>query len=131
MKTAKWMLMALICFFAAASAADAHMIWLTPDNNAAKPGDVVTVTLGFGHHFSPDEVMEKEDRMERVYAVSPDGTEIDLKAVTPAKYTFTPGNRRPLRGVCHHEIRVHVHHHHRPENGQPENSGGRGLLLRV
>ncbi len=82
--------MALICFFVAPSAANAHMIWLTPDNSASKPGDTVTVTLGFGHHFSPEEVMEKEGRMERVCAVSPDGTEIDLKAVTPSQYTLTP-----------------------------------------
>ena len=95
MKTAKWILMALICFFVAASAAGAHMLWLTPDKHSPAPGDAVTVTLGFGHHFSPDEVMEKEDRMERVYAVSPDGTEIDLKAVTPSQYTFTPETEGP------------------------------------
>lgn len=87
--------MALVCFFVAASAANAHMIWLTPDNSSPAPGDTVTITLGFGHHFSPDEVMEKEGRMERVYAVTPDGREIDMKSVTPSTYTFMPETEGP------------------------------------
>lgn len=95
MNTAKRICIALVFFFLAATAAHAHMIWLTPDNRAPRAGETVTVTLGFGHHFSPDEVMEKADRMERVFAVGVDGKELEAKCVNPSTYVFTPETDGP------------------------------------
>ena len=43
MKISKWTLIALVFFFLAATAANAHMIWVTPDNRAPKAGEAVTL----------------------------------------------------------------------------------------
>lgn len=90
MKRLNWLIAICVVYCMTAATANAHMIWLTPENHNPNPGQSVEVILGFGHHFSPDEVMKKDDRMERVYAVAPDGGKIDLKAVNTATYTFTP-----------------------------------------
>ena len=90
MKKYKWHIIISVIFFLAATAAQAHMFWLTPDNRVPKAGETVNLTIGFGHHFAPDAVMEKADRLERVYAVTPDGLEIDARAISPSTYTFIP-----------------------------------------
>ncbi|MFH2065362.1 MAG: DUF4198 domain-containing protein [Pseudomonadota bacterium] len=90
MKRLKLFIVACVVFCMTAAAANAHMLWLTPENNNPKPGQPLTVIIGFGHHFAPDEVMKKADRMEQVYALAPDGAKIDLKAVNASTYTFTP-----------------------------------------
>jgi len=82
------MIFGLFCFCLAASA-QAHMLWLIPDKPAPDPGETVTLTIGFGHHF-PGDKMEKEGRLKRVYAVAPDGSELACQALSPCTYTFTP-----------------------------------------
>lgn len=79
----------LMLFCLIATSAQAHMLWLTPDKPSPKPGETVTVTIGFGHHY-PQGTMEKEGRLKRVYAVAPDGGEIDCQALSTSTYTFTP-----------------------------------------
>jgi uncharacterized GH25 family protein len=88
----KYALPIIVCFtlVMAGQTAQAHMLWLTPEKAAAAAGEPIRITIGFGHHFSPEEVMEKEDRLERVYAVAPDGREIDAQPVNPSTYIFTP-----------------------------------------
>jgi len=81
--------LSLMAFFLMAASAQAHMLWLTPDNTSPAPGETVTLTIGFGHHY-PQGEMEKAGRLQRVYAVYPDGSEIDCQALSPSTYTFTP-----------------------------------------
>ncbi len=85
-------LLGLIGFCVFAVSAQAHMLWLTPDNTSPKPGETVTITIGFGHHY-PEGKMEKEGRLKAVYALAPDGSEIECQALSPATYTFTPDQK--------------------------------------
>lgn len=80
----------IACFFPLS--AQAHMLWLTPDNTSPEPGESVRITIGFGHHY-PEGKMEKADRLKSVHAVSPDGSKIECQALTPATYTFTPDQK--------------------------------------
>jgi len=79
----------LIVFCLTAAAAQAHMLWLSPDKTTPAPGDSVEITIGFGHHF-PHGKMEKENRLKAVYATAPDGSKVRCKALSPSTYTFTP-----------------------------------------
>jgi uncharacterized GH25 family protein len=79
----------LIVFCMTAAAAQAHMLWLSPDKTTPAPGETVEITIGFGHHF-PHGKMEKQGRLKAVYAVAPDGSKVQCKAQSPAAYTFTP-----------------------------------------
>lgn len=90
MKRLYWFITICVVFCMTAVTVNAHMLWLTPNTANPRAGQPVQVTLGFGHHFAPDEVMKKADRMAQVYAVAPDGGRIDLEPVNPSTYTFTP-----------------------------------------
>jgi len=85
-------LLGLIGFCVFAASAQAHMLWLTPDNTSPEPGETVTITIGFGHHY-PEGKMEKADRLKSVHAIAPDGSEIACQAISPAAYTFTPNQK--------------------------------------
>ncbi|MGM0453927.1 MAG: DUF4198 domain-containing protein [Thermodesulfobacteriota bacterium] len=76
----------LLCL---AASVQAHMLSLTPGSDAVSVGETVRVEVGFGHEY-PHGKMEKEGRLKSVYAVAPDGTEIDGKSLSPSEYTFTP-----------------------------------------
>ena len=75
--------------FLIAISANAHMLWLTPESNAVSVGESVQIEIGFGHEY-PHGKMEKKGMLASVYAVAPDGTEIDAEATSPSTYTFTP-----------------------------------------
>ncbi|MFO7839587.1 MAG: DUF4198 domain-containing protein [Desulfosalsimonadaceae bacterium] len=78
-----------LCIFCLAGAAQAHMLWLTPDNSSPQPGETVEITVGFGHHY-PQGKMEKKDRLQGVFAVSPDGSQTRCENISAATYKFTP-----------------------------------------
>ena len=79
-----------ICLFA--SSTQAHMLWLSPDNTSPEPGETVTITIGFGHHY-PQGKMEKANRLKGVHAISPKGNKIECQRISPATYTFTPDQK--------------------------------------
>ena len=72
-----------------ASVAKAHILWLNASNYAPQVGETIWLEIGFGHAYPRDELM-KEGRIERVYAISPDGRETAAEKIFPAFYKFTP-----------------------------------------
>jgi uncharacterized GH25 family protein len=74
------------------STAEGHMLWLSADKYSPKIGESVTIEIGFGHKYPHIETV-KEENMERIFALGPDGREIPLKKTAPAKYTFTPQDK--------------------------------------
>jgi len=71
------------------SFAQAHVLWLNANKYAPQAGETIWLEIGFGHKYPRDELMKK-GRLERVYAVSPDGRETDIEQIFPAFYKFTP-----------------------------------------
>jgi len=69
---------------------------LTPDNHQPKPGETIRITIGFGHHY-PQGVMDKEGMVDRVYAVTPEGTQIDAETLSPSTYTLTTATEGTYR----------------------------------
>ena len=78
----------LLCLCLSAPAG-AHMLWLTPDSHSVQPGQEVTVTIGFGHHY-PEGQIEDQKRLKRVYAKAPDGSEVACNFQSPSACTFVP-----------------------------------------
>jgi len=72
-----------------ASIVYAHDLWLNAKNYFPKPGEVVTIELGWGHRFPTDEVI-KEGWLESIYAISPKGENISLKKLDPTHFSFIP-----------------------------------------
>jgi uncharacterized GH25 family protein len=72
-----------------APVAQAHILWLNASNYAPQAGETIWLEIGFGHTYPRDELM-KEGRIERVYAVTPDGRETAAEEIFPAFYKFTP-----------------------------------------
>ena len=72
-----------------ASFAQAHILWLNANNYAPKAEETIWLEIGFGHTYPRDELMKK-GRLERVYAVGPDGRETVVEKIFPAFYKFTP-----------------------------------------
>lgn len=71
------------------TAAQAHMLWLNVSNYFPKKGEKVTIEIGWGHKFPRDEMI-KEENIEHIFVRDPNGHEIPLEKVAPAKYVFTP-----------------------------------------
>lgn len=72
-----------------ASSAQAHMMWFTSSNYSPEKGETVRLEIGWGHAYPSDERV-KDERLEKVYAVSPDGSQISLEKISPAVYKFSP-----------------------------------------
>lgn len=77
---------------AIASPALAHFLWVNVDNYSPKPGQQVTISMGWGHKFPEDEQLSVS-LLEKLYIVSPEGKTIPLeikpqgkeKVVAPVK----------------------------------------------
>jgi uncharacterized GH25 family protein len=78
-----------LIFTGITSSVQAHILWLNVNNYAPKAGETIWLEVGFGHKYPRDELMKK-GRLERVYAVSPDGRETAVEKIFPAFYKFTP-----------------------------------------
>lgn len=89
MKKSAIVTLCLIVFCFTAVSVHAHMLWLTPGSRAPEPAETVEIMVGFGHHF-PQGKMEKQGRLQGVYAVAPDGDRIACKSKSPSLYTFAP-----------------------------------------
>ncbi len=89
----------IILAMAVAGPAFAHFLWVNVDNYSPKPGEEVTVSMGWGHKFPEDEQLSAS-LLEKLYLVSPEGKTIPLeikpegreKVVAPVKVKVeTPG----------------------------------------
>lgn len=56
----------------------AHYLWVNVDNYHPKPGQEITISLGWGHLF-PNSPPPKADRIEKLYIVSPEGKIMPLE----------------------------------------------------
>jgi uncharacterized GH25 family protein len=90
----KWyfvMAMALLAVWISTSA-QAHMFWLNASDYAPEAGETIWIELGFGHQYPRDEIM-KEGRLDRIYALGPEGKESPVEQIFPSFYKFTPKSK--------------------------------------
>lgn len=68
--------------------AQAHNLWLNPDNFYPSVGSAVNIGIGWGHKFPANRVDQeiKEDRAEEIRAVDPDGLDVSLEKVSVELY---------------------------------------------
>ncbi|MCJ8499323.1 DUF4198 domain-containing protein [Desulfatitalea alkaliphila] len=61
-------------------AAQAHNLWLNPDNHYPAVGETVTIAIGWGHKYGADRSDEsvRADRVAEIWALDPDGRTIAL-----------------------------------------------------
>ena len=82
-------LFGIVMILTGATQTNAHMLWLTPDDYTPSAGQTVTITLGFGHQFLKG-VMERDGMVDRVYAITPDGRNVEAQKKNTSTYKFTP-----------------------------------------
>ena len=81
------MMLAAFCVIAFGAGAQAHNLWLNPDNFFPEVGATVEIGIGWGHTY-PATRMDQEIRdgqLESVQAVDPDGATLDLAKVLTGK----------------------------------------------
>jgi nickel transport protein len=71
--------------------AAAHNLWLNPGNYFPQVGTTVDIGIGWGHTYPADRVDQevKEDRVQEISAVDPDGLTTALTKVSPALYKLS------------------------------------------
>lgn len=65
-----------------------HNLWLTADNYSPKPGDSVTIDIGWGHGLDKKETMKKNS-FRRIYVITPDGKKIRSIKINDTRFRFT------------------------------------------
>jgi len=95
MKTGKniVMLIAVLFLIAVCPSAQAHNLWLNPGNYYPEVGSTVDIGIGWGHKYPANRVDQevKEDRVEAIGAVDPDGLALNLEKVSAALYRLKVG----------------------------------------
>ena len=68
--------------------AQAHNLWLNPDNFYPSVGSTVDIGIGWGHKFPANRIDQevKEDRVEDIQALDPDGIKVNLEKVSAELY---------------------------------------------
>jgi uncharacterized GH25 family protein len=94
MKIASLMITILFFVIGLGSTAQGHMLWLNASNHSPKPGDNVTIEIGWGHKY-PSHEKVKEENIERIFVRDPEGRETPLERIAPAKYIFIPRAEGP------------------------------------
>lgn len=81
-------LIAVLSLIAVCPSAQAHNLWLNPGNYYPEVGATVDIGIGWGHKYPAGRVDQevKEDRVEAVGAVDPDGLALNLEKVSAALY---------------------------------------------
>jgi uncharacterized GH25 family protein len=71
--------------------ATAHNLWLNPGDYYPQVGTTVDIGIGWGHTYPADRVDQevKEDRVQEISAVDPDGLTTALTRVSPALYKLS------------------------------------------
>lgn len=88
-KTMMILLVALA--FAWPVTSEAHIFWLLPEHTVVEVGKPVQIEIGFGHKFPKDEEI-KDERLQSIKVLGPDGKDVPLKKISTVKYEFTPPN---------------------------------------
>jgi uncharacterized GH25 family protein len=70
--------------------ASAHNLWLNPGDYFPQVGSTVDIGIGWGHTYPADRVDQevKDDRVQEISAVDPDGLTVALTKVSAALYTL-------------------------------------------
>jgi len=87
-----WIIFTLALVLLLPLTAEAHMLWLLPDQDAPNVNQPVQVEIGWGHKFPKDEEI-KADRLGSIKAVGPDGQEVPLKKISTILYEFVPSKK--------------------------------------
>ncbi len=71
----------------------AHFLWLNVNNYTPKKGDIVTVTLGWGHQFPETPKPPREEMVKKltIFLLNPDGKKTDLSI------SLKDGHPQPIR----------------------------------
>jgi uncharacterized GH25 family protein len=71
--------------------AAAHNLWLNPADHFPQVGTTVDIGIGWGHKYPADRIDQevKEDRVQEISAVDPDGLTTALTKVSPALYKLS------------------------------------------
>jgi uncharacterized GH25 family protein len=71
--------------------ASAHNLWLNPGDYFPQVGTTVDIGIGWGHKYPADRIDQevKEDRVQEISAVDPDGLKTGLIKVSPALYKLS------------------------------------------
>lgn len=73
------------CMLLAASSAWGHMLWINASDYAPQVGQSVQLEIAWGHKFPKDEIV-KEERLAKVYALDPRGSDVPLKPLSAGNY---------------------------------------------
>ncbi|MBU1054206.1 MAG: DUF4198 domain-containing protein [Proteobacteria bacterium] len=79
---------AVIFLFVLVSSVKAHNLWLNPGNNYPEIGTTVDIGIGFGHKYPASRVEQevKDDRLEEIQVIDPDGNIANLIKVSATLY---------------------------------------------
>ena len=66
----------------------AHYPWINMQNYQAREGRPANLTIGWGHAFPYDGFM-KQDRIEELYILAPDGSKIEIEAASDLEFAST------------------------------------------
>ncbi|PTN38768.1 DUF4198 domain-containing protein [Desulfonatronum sp. SC1] len=70
----------------------AHYPWINMQRYQVQQNSPVNLTIGWGHAFPYDDFL-KQDRLEELYLLAPDGTKVDIEAKSDLEFASV----RPLR----------------------------------
>lgn len=89
MKMSLWTIAVLFFITGVVSTAQGHMLWLNASDYSPSVGENVTIEIGWGHKYPSHEVV-KEENIEHIFVRDPEGRELPLERIAPAKYRFSP-----------------------------------------
>lgn len=75
----------LTILFIFAHSAFAHDMWIEMRDYTPAKTDEITMTLAYGHHFPARDFMDN-DRLEKIYMLSPDGTQLTVTPYSENEY---------------------------------------------
>lgn len=76
--------------------AHAHRLWINASNYFPSAGENVTIEIGFGHKYP-----NIEENIEHIFVLDPEGQELLLERIAPAKYRFLPKTKGHYEVIGH------------------------------
>lgn len=88
MKQLMFCLVSVLLLAWIAAPATAHMLWLNPTDYTPAVGSAVEIGIGWGHSFPTNRVDQevKDDKVEAIQAIDPDGKTVLLVKAAPDRY---------------------------------------------
>ncbi len=82
------LMVSVCCAVMFCGAANAHNLWLNPDNYFPEVGTTVDIGIGWGHKYPANRIDQeiKDGRVEAIHAIDPDGKTVDLSKVSAALF---------------------------------------------